>query len=224
MAYRQTVFALGEWYHCYTRSIDRKTVFETSRDYERFLQALYVSNSVTPFQRSALYNPSHADFFTIDRGEPLVGIGAYWLMPNHFHLLLQEKSEGGISKFMQKIGTGFSMYVNAKHARVGNVFIKPFRSKHIVDDRYLRRVVQYIHLNPIELFEPKWKSGEAGQTWSLKQKLEEYRYGSLPDYYGAQRIEKRILDSDALQLLGDVPPLKEVLDEAAAYYAELSIL
>ena len=45
MAYRREEFAVDEWYHCYTRSIDKRAVFETERDYERFLQALYISNA-----------------------------------------------------------------------------------------------------------------------------------------------------------------------------------
>ena len=82
---------------------------------------------------------------------------AYCLMPNHFHLLLQDAlpAGGGISKFMQKVGTAYTMYFNASRERAGNLFVKPFRSKHVSDDRYFKRVAQYIHFNPIELMEPE---------------------------------------------------------------------
>lgn len=222
MAYRRVPFAPNEWFHCYTRSIDKKSVFEDSADYERFLEALYVSNGTTMIRRNDLYRPTHADFFQLERGEPLVAIAAYCLMPNHFHLLIKEISEGGVSKFMHRVGTSFTKYFNIKHERVGNVFIKPFRSKHINDDRYHKRVAQYIHLNPAELFDPGWKSGKVRNIDLLKKRLEQYRYSSLPDYCGIARPENTILDACSKELLMDLP-LAELVDEAAAYYAGLAL-
>lgn len=145
-------------------------------------------------------------------------------MPNHFHILLQETIERGISKFMQKVGTSFAMYFNVKRKHVGNVFIKPFRSKHIKDDLYLRQVAQYIHLNPAELFEPGWKRGTVRNMRLLEKRLSAYHYSSLPDYCGARRPEKAILNTKAIELLKDAPLLATVLEEAAAYYAELPAL
>lgn len=223
MAFRQTEFAHNEWYHCYTRSIDKRTVFETSRDYERFLQALYVCNGTRTTQRSTLYKPSHDRFFTLPRGHPLVAIGSYCLMPNHFHLLMREIRDAGISTFMQKLGTSFSMYFNVSRAHVGNVFIKPFRSKHIDDDRYLKQVAQYIHLNPIELFEHAWKLGRVKNMRTIERKLREYRYSSLPDYCGVKRVENAILDVEAVDMFNELPILRDILIEAAEYYADLDM-
>jgi putative transposase len=143
-------------------------------------------------------------------------------MPNHFHFLVQEKEEGGVSNFMQKLGTSFCMYFNNKHDRIGNVFIKPFRSKHILDDRYLGRVKQYIHLNAAELFEPEWKRGKVHNLENLEKHLKEYEYSSIPDYYKSEpRIERNILDPDAINFLREGPPLVSVLEEAREYYLDL---
>jgi putative transposase len=228
MTYRQTAFAPEEWYHCYSRSIDRSIVFTNTSDYERFLQALYLSNSNKSIDRSVFYKHTHADFFEVPRTSPLVAIGAYCLMPNHFHILLQEKADGGISKFMQKLGTSFTMYFNAKNQHVGNVFIKPFRSKHIEDDRYLRRVTQYIHLNPAEIFEPEWKKGVVQNENALEENLTNFKYSSLFDYQSVSggvasgyRPERKILDPASMSLLQTDEPLSYVLREAAAYYADL---
>lgn len=223
MAYRREEFAVGEWYHCYTRSIDRRVVFETERDYERFLQALYMCNGMRTIRRGAIYNPSHSHLLSLSRGTPLVSIGAYCLMPNHFHLLLQEITDGGISTFMQKVGTSFSMYFNVSRQRVGNVFIKPFRSKHIDDDMYLQHVMQYIHFNPAELFEREWKLGYVRNMLSLEQKLKTYQYSSLPDYEGTKRPENSILDKDAVSIFDKRPALRDMLIEAAEYYADLPL-
>lgn len=143
-------------------------------------------------------------------------------MNNHYHLLLREIAENGISRFMQKVGTGYSMYFNAKNQRIGNVFVKPFRSKHIVDDIYLRHVLQYIHLNPAEIFEPGWKKGIVADMRSLERQLAEYPFSSLVDYHGSTRPELAVLDFAAFDLLSDgLPKLSRVLKGAADYYASI---
>ena len=84
---------------------------------------------------------------------PLVEIVAYCLMPNHYHLLLREIVSGGISKFMQKIGTGYTMYLNAKSGEVGRIFQGQYKGKTITDESYLQYMDAYIQLlNPLELF------------------------------------------------------------------------
>ena len=151
-----------------------------------------------------------------------MAIGAYCLMPNHFHLLIKEIAEGGITKFMHRVGTSYTMYFNVKRERVGNLFVKPFRSKHVAGDIYFRRVAQYIHLNPVELFEPQWKTGVVSNGDVLERRLKKYPYSSLPEYSGAKRLESTILDQESVELLKeDAPPLNELIPEMAAYYAEL---
>ena len=145
-------FAPDEWYHCYSRGVDKRTTFESPREYKRFIELLYLCNSEEPIHRSNLLNKTNEEILSVLRGAPLVSIGAYCLMPNHFHLLLKDLSEegDGISRFMQKLGTAYTMFFNTSRERTGNLFVKPFRSKHIKDDEYLKRVTQYIPFNPIE--------------------------------------------------------------------------
>ncbi len=142
-------------------------------------------------------------------------------MSNHFHLLLREKTEKGISKYMHKIGTGFTKYFNLRNERIGNLFVKPFRSKHISDDQYLQRVLQYIHLNPAELFEPGWKKGRVRNFPLLKQKLLAYPYSSFIDYYSTEvRPKRAILDEEAMSFFTDNQSIEKMLAEATEYYAE----
>jgi len=143
-------------------------------------------------------------------------------MPNHFHLLLKESVDGGISLFMQKLGTSFAMYYNVRYAHVGNVFVKPFRSKHVGDDAYLQKVAQYIHLNPAELYEPGWKKGVVHNLNALQKRISAYRYSSISDHLGKTRLENAIVDLDAIPIVA-TPPLRVIVEEAAAYYAELNL-
>ena len=167
------------------------------------------------------YRPSHASFFDVERGEPLVDVGAYCLMPNHFHLLLKQIADNGISTFMQKVGTSYAMYYNVKHKHIGNVFIKPFRAKHIDRDDYFQKAVQYVHLNPAELFEPGWKKGEVKNLSRLHNKLREYRYSSLADYLGKKRPENKIINLATAEYFDAEVSVEKMVSEAAAYYLDI---
>ncbi len=130
----------------------------------------------------------------IDRDEQLVDIVAYCLMPNHFHLLVREKAEGGISIFMKKISTAYSMYFNSKNDRSGALFEGRFKAKHINNDEYLRYLISYIHLNPVKLIESKWKEEKIKDVNKASKYLKEYRYSSYQDYLGFNRAESKILE------------------------------
>ena len=129
----------------------------------------------------------------IDRGEPLVAIGAYCLMPNHFHLLVKEISAGGISKFMEKLGTGYSMYFNKKNGRTGFLFQGNFKAEHVDSDEYLKYLFAYIHLNPVKLIEAEWKETGIRDKQRAQKYLGQYRYSSYRDYLGEGTDESLIL-------------------------------
>ena len=130
--------------------------------------------------------------------------------------------DGGITSFMRKLGTAYTMYFDRKYNRIGNLLVKPFRSKHIEDDRYLGRVVQYVHLNPAQVLEHGWKKGRVRNIRALEECLLDYTFSSLPDYFGNKRPECSIIDNDAYDLLSDgLPKFRDVLDEATVYYSEI---
>lgn len=158
----------------------------------------------------------------IPRAKPLVSIGAYCLMPNHFHLLLREIKAGGIARFMQRLGTAYTMYFNVRNERTGNLFTKPFRSRHVGEDRYFQRVVNYIHCNPAELFEHGWKKGNVKNMDKLERMLRQYRYSSLADYAGDKRSLSAILGQDGFDAWDPVTPTK-MLEDYRAYYADISM-
>ncbi|MEK7614747.1 MAG: transposase [Patescibacteria group bacterium] len=135
--------------------------------------------------------------YVFERGEPLVDIGSYCLMPNHFHLLLHERIEGKISVFMQKLLTAYSMYFNTKYDRSGSLFEGPFRATHTNTDEYLKYLFAYVHLNPVKIIDPLWKENGIVDRDVAKRYLAEYPYSSYLDYMSVEREEGKILNKAA---------------------------
>ena len=213
-------FAIGEWYHCFNRGVDKRVTFETERDYERFLQVLYLCNSVKPIHRSDLIDASTERVLKTPRSESLVEIGAFCLMPNHFHLLLKEVRPGGITTFMRKVGTAYTMYFNIKKERTGNLFMRPFRSKHVNDDLYFQHSINYIHCNPAELFEHSWKNGVVKNLNALQRKLVNYPYTSFGAYTNKNNILRALLGEKVFDVAEPVSATK-MLKEAQEYYLSI---
>lgn len=197
---RKDPFITGEYYHIYNRGIDKRVIFKSYKDYERFIMLLYIGNSKESLHLDELLNRQHKKFnevLVLDKGEPIVSIGAWCLMPNHFHLLIRQEIDGGITKFMRKLGVGYSMFFNIKYERVGSLFGGVFKSKLVgVDDNYMRQLFGYIHINPLEIEFPEWKEKISKPSADMKKFLESYRYSSYRDYLGENRIEKNIIKSE----------------------------
>jgi len=189
MSIRNISFAKGEYYHLYNRGNSKQKIFLDKKDHEHFLKLLFLCNS----ERSFVFRDITKDVFIFDRETTLVNIGAYCLMPNHFHLLVQEKTEDGISKFMQKLSTAYVMYFNAKYNRTGGLFEGKFKSKHISTDQHMKYLFSYIHLNPVKLVEPKWKERKIINLTKTKLFLRNYLYSSYSEYLGKNRQESVIL-------------------------------
>lgn len=226
MAMRKQVFSDNEWYHCFTRGVDKRTIFLDTSDYERFLMLMYACNNTRSLHISNLgtrhQGPALGTVLASERGDQLVDIGVYCLMPNHFHILLRQREEGGISLFMQKIGTGYTMYFNKKNARTGALFSSRFKAAHVADNQYLQRVVNYIHGNPAEILEPEWKNGVVRDPGNLEKYLRNYPYSSLIDYGGDARLHKVILNTEAIHEVSEENPTFDTIIEDARIYYRLS--
>ena len=133
------------------------------------------------------------DVYKVNRGDTIVNIGAYCLMPNHFHFLLREKIHGGISIFMKKLLTAYSKYFNEKNTRTGTLFEGRFKAEHANNDQYLKYLFAYIHLNPVKLIDGDWKEKGIKDLSGAKKFLAEYIYSSYPDYTGSDRLQRKII-------------------------------
>ncbi len=135
MSIRKVNLVSGEYYHIYNRGNSKQKIFLDNEDYFRFMSLLYACNSKNNFRIFMLMkDESPYDF---ERGKEIVSIGAYCLMPNHFHILLTQTEDENISKFMQKLTTAYAMYYNRKYKHTGGLFEGKFKSKHAKDDRDL---------------------------------------------------------------------------------------
>jgi len=191
---RKLQFSIGEFYHLYNRGINKMPIFLDVFDKKRFIKLLFVCNS----RKSVVFKSIQGQSLDeIDRGETLVDIGIYCLVPNHFHLLIKEKTENGISEFVKKVATGYSMYFNKKYERTGSLFEGPFKAKRIDTDEYLKYIFSYIHLNPIKIIDSQWKENKITDRVKAKNYLQKYPYSSYFEYIGGKRQEEKILEKDS---------------------------
>ena len=209
---RKIEFSIGEYYHLYNRGVEKREIFRGVRDYERFHKLLFVSNSKNPIIFRDIEKMS---FGNIERGESLVAVGAYCLMPNHFHILVKEITQGGLTSFMGKLATAYSMYFNKVHERIGPLFQSRFKAEHVDRDEYLKYLFAYIHLNPVKLIEPHWKEeGGIKESKKVQQYLSNYCYSSYQDYLGVDREESLILSGE------DFPVYFEKTDDFKEYITD----
>ncbi len=133
-----------EYYHIFNRGVDHRSIFIDDIDREHFLRGLHVLND----RERASNIPFTKDFPT---QQPYATIAAYCLMPNHFHLILRQMVENGISLFLKRLLGSHVRYFNTRHGRDGRLFTNSFRNVHISTNEQLMATLRYIHLNPLDL-------------------------------------------------------------------------
>ena len=200
MSIRKTDLVEGEYYHIYNRGNSKQKIFNDKEDYLRFISLLYISNSSASFNFYDLSRNNNFNVYEIEKNDSLVDIGAYCLMPNHFHLLLTQKNteeNNNITKFMQKLSTAYVMYYNKKYKRTGSLFEGKFKSQHVEIDRHLKYLFSYIHLNPIKLIQRDWKEKGIRNKKKVMNYLNEYSYSSYLDFIGEKRVQNKILNIES---------------------------
>ncbi len=188
---RKVELAEDQVYHVYNRAVDGRTVFMDHRDYRRFLHYLLILNdserSGGHIERALAHGQGLA--LTIngrDERELFVEIVSFCLMPNHFHIMLRQRGEDGITQFMHKIGTAYTMYFNMKYNRTGSLFQGPFQAIRLDREPYFQHLPRYIHLNPVDLIEPHWKQNGIRNWKRVSQFLREYPWSSYRHYLGLE--------------------------------------
>ena len=206
MPYREVSFAEGEFYHIYNRGNSKQKIFLDDHDRERFAKLLYLCNSKVNVNYREDIIRAKIDAFDFERGESIVYIGAWVLMPNHFHIYLSPKDtlflpkpgfgKNSVTEFMHKLLTAYSKYFNKKHKRTGGLFESNFKAVHIQNDPQAKYNFSYIHLNPVKLVDKDWKENGLKNFDQVLEFLENYKWSSYLDYKGKVRAENKILNKE----------------------------
>ena len=198
----------GEIYHVFNRGVEKRDIFSNDHDRLRFIDGFTEFNSNSPtehiyYRQNLSEVGPRKDSQRAESKEKLVDILAFTLLPNHFHLLLRQNTEGGITTFMRKLGTGYTMYFNKKYERVGPLFQGKFKSSLIDREEYFLYIPHYIHLNVLDvLTQDKQTAPDNHTTDELLDMIKTYRWSSAGDFLGAPRYQEIINCSISTELFG----------------------
>lgn len=181
MPARLVPLVTNEYYHIFNRGINKQPIFLGRRDYKRALDLLkYYSFTAQKLRFSKfllLSRNERANFSAkLPDNSKLVDCISYCFMPNHFHFLLHQRIENGISKFMSIYQNSYTRFFNTKYKKIGPILQGQFKAVRVEDDNQLLHLSRYIHLNPYSSFVIK----EISQ-------LENYLWSSYPEYINVSR-------------------------------------
>lgn len=207
MPYRIIPFINGEYYHIYNRGLEKQNIFTNNKDYSRFIQTVFYYQIQNPKPKFSTYKRTKT--FPIDENKKIVSIVCYCLMPNHFHFLIKQTKDGGISEFMRKISESFTKYRNTKYNRQGPTFQGVFKVVSIETDEQLVHVSRYIHLNPLVSL--------------LVKDLKFYAWSSYLDYIG-MRDNPAVKKEEILSFFKSPQDYDKFVLDQADYGAKLELI
>jgi len=171
MPVRKTPFVNGQVYHIFNRGVNLSNIFFDKRDYRRAINLLSFYQVGDAPIRYSKFIKSAGEIRknyeeSLKKMQRVVDIICFCLMPNHFHLLLKQKEEDGIAKFIRNFQIGYSRYINEKENRIGALFQGQFKAVRVENDEQLIHLSRYIHLNPFSSFLIKNLSEIEKYSWS----------------------------------------------------------
>lgn len=202
--YRLVKFTNERFYHVFNRGVEKRKIFSTPEDHERFLQSIYYYQFDGP--KPKLSTHKRFRLIEFDKNPKIVDIVCYCLMLNHFHLLIRQVKSGGACEFMRKLLNSYTKYYNTKHDRVGHLFQGTFKAVDIENDDQLLHLSRYIHLNPF--------------ASNLTENLDTYKYSSYPSYIGI--VEDKIARSELiLSFFASRKDYRKFVEDQKGYSREL---
>jgi len=222
-----------ELFHCCNRGVEKRDIVRDEKDRVRFVHELYAMNDAHPagnaghFLHMDLRSP-YVRKRNRDRRERelLVDIHAWCLMGNHYHLLLSERVDGGITKFLRKFNVGYANYFNERHSRSGALYQGRTKKVSIEEDAQLFYIFHYIHCNPLDFLESArgWRSGVVGSTRAALAHLNGYRWSSYQDYCNIKNFPSLLSDHFGRELYPNYQSAISDFLRASPQYDEYSTL
>lgn len=178
--FRKVVLVNQQIYHVFNRGIERKPIFTNRREFNRTLETIkYYRFANLPLKFSKFLVQPFQDQQNIltkinSPENKLVELIAYCFMPNHFHFMLKQVQDNGISRFVSNFTNSYTKYFNAKHERNGPLVEGMFKAVLVETNEQYVHLSRYIHLNPVAAFFIK------------EQDLENYQWSSYKEYLGLE--------------------------------------
>ena len=191
---RKIKFQNGEYYHIFNKGVAGQNIFKEEKDFAKFIYKINDHNNVLSMdvRKANAEQKDQRHLVSLDTGCPdedsrdtqclrTLGVGkpsdieclvefiCYSLIPNHYHFILRQLADQGISKFMHKLEMGYAKYFNRKYGRLGALFQGKFQAVHIKTNEYVLYLSGYANGN-IEIHKIA--------------KAEEWNWSSYKDYLG----------------------------------------
>lgn len=210
---RKIAFRNGEIYHVFNRGIDRRSIFTGKREFERAKQLIkFYRHKEIPIRYSQiLLQPEELRSKILEgvfKSDRLIDILSYCLMPNHFHLLVKQLEDNGVSRFVSNFTNSYTKYFNTKSKRTGPIFEGVFKAVHVETDEQLINLTRYIHLNPV------------ASSIISENRLNNYLWSSYPEHLLPSNdgiAEKRMV----LDLFKSAASYREFVENQIDYAKEL---
>jgi len=193
-------FTENAYYHVFNRGVEKRDIFMEENDYLTFLY--YLSAYLLPLEKVLEKYPDLPMRLTGKSLADEIELIAYCLMPNHFHLLLKQKTQDGIPKLLKQLTNAYTLYFNQKTNRVGALMQGRYKAAPVTEDNLFIHLVRYIHLNPV--------------VAGISPTLENYRWSSYPDYLG-QPVELLVSKKKVLDYFPSVGAFKGFHEDQADY-------
>ena len=203
-------------YHVLSRGVDKRKIFMDDSDNYRFIHDLFEFNDEAPAANNFhKFNDIVSRYSEVKR-QPrklLVDILSFCLLPNHYHLMLANRAENGISMFMRKLNVGYAKYFNEKNERTGALFEGRYKSIKLEKQAHFIHLPYYIHLNPLDLFAPEWRAGELKNYKGSVKFLDSYRWSSHLDYLGEKNFPSLTSRDFLLEIFGGEKGYRKKISE-----------
>jgi len=212
-SFRKVPLVTGEIYHVFNRGIDGRITFSGIREYSRAYQIMKYYRFVSPPLKLSVFlrigDAKRQELQESSWGEKLVSIMCYCFMPNHFHFLLRQETNGGISRFLSQFLNSYTRYFNTRNKRVGPLFLDDFKNVLVENEEQLLHLSRYIHLNPY--------SSKVVENLS---DLYKYEWSSLTEYIGGS--EDYVCDREMISsYFKTSESYKKFISDRADYQREL---
>lgn len=178
-------YVANGYYHVYNRGVEKRSIFQDEQDYAVFLS--YLKTYLSPKNINSLQEQlSSTSITSRDRDKILKAIRlnnfygdikllVYCLMPNHFHLIINQTQANSIDSFLNSLITRYVMYFNRKYRRVGPLFQGVYKAVLIGTDEQLLYLSAYVHCNPLnQKVNPQNQSHYISVLTSQPSSLQDY--------------------------------------------------